>query len=165
MSWSWYMLQSLQILITVLINGYHNFLFNVPVSLAGYLAQRPGNDYVFSPLNSATCHQLFSVIDAHKHLGNQSLKTDSSWITKYFNQYYRRSRECRWGRVLSLLNITQCPGFKPGGSAWAVEAIRACEEAMSLRNVNLVWPLASSEGKTLAFHPSRVCICLTSYFF
>lgn len=61
-----------------------------------------------------------------------------------------------------VIHNTACPGFKPGGSAWAVEAIRACEEAMSLRNVNLVWPLASSEEKTLAFHPSRVCICPTS---
>lgn len=61
--------------IIVLINYRSNFLFNLPVSLAGYLSQRrPDNDYVISPLNSATCHQDLSVIDALKHLGKSVME-------------------------------------------------------------------------------------------
>lgn len=56
-----------------------------------------------------------------------------------------------------------CAGFKPGGLAQAKGTIGACEEAGSSCNVSLVWPLDSLEGKALAFHSSRLCMChLTS---
>lgn len=56
-----------------------------------------------------------------------------------------------------------CAGFKPGGPAQAKGTIGACEEAGSLCNVSLVWPLDSLEGKALVFHSSRLCMChLTS---
>lgn len=56
-------------------NYYCDFLFNVPVPLAGSLAQRrPGNGHVVSPLNSATFHQEISVRDALKHLGKSVIE-------------------------------------------------------------------------------------------
>ena len=42
------------------------------------------------------------------------------------------------------------------------EAVSFCEETVRLHEMSPVWPLDSSEVETLAFHPSKVCLCCTS---
>lgn len=88
----------------------------------------------------------------HINIGaNQSLNTDSSWVPKYFNKKRHR------------IQVGQSPQLVANNTVFCLSSWRislGCRESQSLwrrcvfYNGSLVWPLGSSEGKTLAFHPS-----------